>query len=135
MNTKVTGAAKDTTEAGVAQPFTGMSQEQLQTLMREISPTIGLVAAQAAQAAAADFVAKARPEIENRTTEQVTKAVAEAMARKEKTSTLVNYGKQAAVSAGVFVAGTLAMIGVDKFRHRNDSRANEMNPQYHGSNT
>lgn len=132
-NIKGTGkAAKDEVTNDEVKTALGVSKEQMDELLKTIIASTAAAAAETGQRAAAAYIEAARPELEKKTEEVSQKAVAEAMARKQKTSTLKTYGLQAAVSAGVFALGTLTLVGVDKYRHRNDSRANAMNPNYQG---
>ncbi len=110
----------------------GVGREQLGELLKAVTEASSNVSVNMGRQAAADFLAQAKPELESRTEEIANKAVSEALARKQKASTMKTYGIQAAVSAAVFAIGTATLVGVDKFRHRNDAKANAMNPQYTG---
>ena len=135
METKGTAAAGKTKLAGEDmgsdKPQFTLQEDQL----LQIAAQAGQAAAMAGAAAAAKFLESAKPELESRTEELAKKAVGEAMARKQKAGTMKAYGVQAAVSAAVFALGTATLVGIDKFRHRNDAKANAMNPQYTGSQT
>ncbi len=109
---------------------TGLSKEQVSELLQVVMAGTGTVAATLGRNAAVEFLASARPDMDKAAEEIANKAVSQALARQQKSSALKVYGTTAAVSAGVFVAGTLAMIGIDRYKHRNDQRSRDMNPQY-----
>ncbi len=134
-NTKgATTKSKDAAEENF-----GITKEQMDyiagTAATAAATAASLEAAKVSLKATSDFLAAAQPEIEARTEEVASRVVANALARKQKIGALKQHGTTALVSAAVFIAGTAAMFGVDKYRHRNDKRANAMNPQYQGSQT
>lgn len=101
----------------------GLSQGQLQEVLGAASLTAGTVAAQAAHHAAAKYLEEHLPTAANA-------AVADALARKAKSSALKTYGTQVAVSAAVFAVGTATMIGIDRYRHGSDGRRGVGSNQY-----
>lgn len=111
----------------------GISQEQFSELLKASAVTSDAIAKSVGRSAAEAYLAGQEKMIQQQAKTAAQLAVADALARKEKISSLQKHGTNVATAAAVFVAGTLMMIGYDKYQHRNDRRANEMNPQYGAS--
>lgn len=111
--------------AGDAPVLVGISPEQMTTILRTCLDAAKEISVVTAQNATVAIMYEARADLDKASKEFAEKAVQEAMARKAKAGLLKTYGASVATSAIVFAAGTLGIVGYNRYfggDNRNNNR-------------